>query len=451
MNQTARISLVAIGALASVGLVALFSLPAVAQVGGTLPAFVALQTQSPGTPQVGNSNIDGIAAADRVVARTGVSTPALTIGNSQPGFPIQFPNATGSKVSLFGQSGNHYGMGVQNFLYQIYADSPAASIAFGHGSSEAFTEVARFTGSGRLGIGTTSPGVELDVNGRIRMRTNPVSNGVMVGDNNGFASWNLVGANSLQFDAGSLNRVTNNSFSIGSNGMAGAAAKRIELFRTGSAQPMIRLNPVPGNNGEVTVYGSNDSLNVQLSGLGVDGRRGFVSVYDEASLSLAAMYVDSNRQGRIQATVKTFRVPDPTEPKKDIVYACIEGPEAAMYTRGTGRLASGKARVSLPDHFLKLANLQTMTVHLTPRGDCEGLFYQRDGNAIVVRELRKGTSSVEFDWEVKAVRSGFEDFKVYEDWDDNPAVSNHPLEPQWKARLQAIAESKARQTNPPPP
>lgn len=451
MNRTTRLSLLAVGALASVGLAALFSLPAMAQVGGTLPGFVALQTEAPGTPQSGNSNVTGTVGANRVVARESLTSPKISVGNAPIGFPLQFPDTTGSKVSLYGQSGNHYGMGVQNFLYQIYTDSPSASIAFGHGSSEIFTEVARFTGNGRLGIGTTSPGVELDVNGRIRMRANPVSNGVMVGDNNGFASWNLVGANSLQFDAGSLNRVTNNSFSIGSNGMAGSAGKRIELFRAASTQPMIRLNPVPGNAGEVTTYGSNDSLNVQLSGLGVDGRRGFVSVYDEASLSLAAMYVDTNRQGRIQATVKTFRVPDPTEPKKDIVYACIEGPEAAMYTRGTGRLASGKARVSLPDHFLKLANLQTMTVHLTPRGDCEGLFYERDGNAIVVRELRKGASSVEFDWEVKAVRSGFEDFKVYEDWDDNPAVSNHPLEPQWKARLQAIAQSKSRQTPTPRP
>ncbi|MCW5936989.1 MAG: hypothetical protein KIT11_06765 [Fimbriimonadaceae bacterium] len=448
MNRTARISFLAVGALASLGIAALFSLPAVAQVGGTLPAYVALQAQSPGTPQVGNSNVGGTAAAENVVARAGVSTPTLTIGSAQPGYPIQFPSTLGSKVSLYGESGAHYGMGVQGFLYQIYTDSPAASIAFGHGSSEFFTEVARFTGNGRLGIGTTSPGVELDVNGRIRMRTNAISNGVMIGDNNGFASWNLVGANSLQFDPGSLARVTNNSFGIGSFGLAGAATKGIELFRTGSNAPMIKLNPNPGNSGEVTLYGNNDSINIQMNGLGVDARRGILSAFDETSLPRASIYVDSNRQGRIQAELKNFRVPDPTDPRKDIVYACIEGPEAAMYTRGTGQLASGAARVSLPDHFLKLANLGTMTVHLTPRGDCEGLYYQRDGDAVIVREMRKGTSSVEFDWEVKAVRRGYEDEKVYENWDDNPALPRGSRENQWKARLQALAEAKARLTTP---
>jgi hypothetical protein len=35
-----------------------------------------------------------------------------------------------------------------------------------------------------------------------------------------------------------------------------------------------------------------------------------------------------------------------------------------------------------------------------------------------VRELRRGHGTYEFDWEVKAVRRGFENYKVYQPWDE---------------------------------
>ena len=36
----------------------------------------------------------------------------------------------------------------------------------------------------------------------------------------------------------------------------------------------------------------------------------------------------------------------------------------------------------------------------------------KSAGSFVVKELRGGTGTYEFDWEVKAVRSGFEDFEV---------------------------------------
>lgn len=85
------------------------------------------------------------------------SSGNVGIGTSTPGYPLSFPNTLGDKISLWGQSGAHYGLGIQGALLQIHADQINSSIAFGYGSSGSFTEVMRVKGNGTVGIGTTTP------------------------------------------------------------------------------------------------------------------------------------------------------------------------------------------------------------------------------------------------------------------------------------------------------
>lgn len=89
------------------------------------------------------------------------------IGTSSPGFPLNFSNALGDKISLYGNSGNHYGFGIQGGLFQMYSDAAAANISFGYGSSAAFTERMRIINSGADA---------LLVNGRIAMRNGTFPN-----------------------------------------------------------------------------------------------------------------------------------------------------------------------------------------------------------------------------------------------------------------------------------
>lgn len=78
------------------------------------------------------------------------------------GFSINFPSTVGDKISLYGESGTHYGFGIQGSLLQIHTSTAGDNIALGYGSSASFTERARIINEGEIGM---------DITGRLRLRT----------------------------------------------------------------------------------------------------------------------------------------------------------------------------------------------------------------------------------------------------------------------------------------
>lgn len=76
------------------------------------------------------------------------------IGTTAPAVPLQFANAAGNKISLFQNGSNHYGIGTQASVLQIFTPTSADDIAFGYGNSGAFTENIRMDGSGSLAVKT---------------------------------------------------------------------------------------------------------------------------------------------------------------------------------------------------------------------------------------------------------------------------------------------------------
>jgi hypothetical protein len=93
----------------------------------------------------------------------------IGIGTSVPGFPLNFPSTVGDKISLYGNSGTHYGFGIQGSLLQIHTSTVGDNIAFGYGSSSAFTERARIINEGEIGM---------EMTGRLRLRTGTETAGI---------------------------------------------------------------------------------------------------------------------------------------------------------------------------------------------------------------------------------------------------------------------------------
>lgn len=72
----------------------------------------------------------------------------IGIGETSPGFPLNFPSTLGDKISLYGNGGNHYGLGISNNTLQIHTSVSSADIAFGYGQSTNLTETMRIKGTG---------------------------------------------------------------------------------------------------------------------------------------------------------------------------------------------------------------------------------------------------------------------------------------------------------------
>jgi hypothetical protein len=168
------------------------------------------------------------------------------------------------------------------------------------------------------------------------------------------------------------------------------------------------------NSGGITLTGNNGSTNVIASSVTGGASRGAIAVFDGNNAQQAAMFVDGNNNGVVQADIKNFVAEHPSRPGTKIVYTALEGPEAAMYCRGTVRLVAGRATIVLPEHFVVLANPKTVTVQLTPgslasRGVAVG---EIAADRIEIGELMNGDGEYDVHYLVHAVRSGYEDHPV---------------------------------------
>ena len=162
----------------------------------------------------------------------------------------------------------------------------------------------------------------------------------------------------------------------------------------------------------------------QDQGPGACNGCGYAAIYDQNSVAQAGFYIDQNGFGNVFADLKPFRMDHPERSDKEIWYVALEGPEAAAYVRGTAELVNGEAFVPFPDHFKHVANPETMTTIVTPLSiNTYGLaVVEKTREGIRVKELMGGTGSFEFDWEVKCVRQGHENFEVIRD------KTNYPVE-----------------------
>ncbi len=269
------------------------------------------------------------------------------------------------------------------------------------------TEVLRVNAAAKVGIGTAGPVAKLQVAGDIAVEQmapggpRPLPAGATLMWNDGtwlrlnqnldfgkpifgvhtpglFASMSLnVGGVASWADPGAGNAWIANRVSIG------AGAKPDTLHVEGSARC---VGPLHADGGLTANGGANISGPTSVGGvLNVSG--------------------NFNCGG-----TKSFLIPHPLEPAtRSLVHATLEGPEAAVYYRGEGRLRDGRAIVDLPHYFEALTRADGRTALVTPivEGDepASALAVTRvvDGR-FMVRAITPGNAAQRFCWEVKALR-----------------------------------------------
>jgi len=89
----------------------------------------------------------------------------------------------------------------------------------------------------------------------------------------------------------------------------------------------------------------------------------------------------------IMAKTKNFIIPHPSKKNKNLVYACLEGPENAVYVRG---VLKNSDTIALPSVWKKLVDKKSITVSLTPIGAHQDLIVKGIQNNQVVIQSRAG-------------------------------------------------------------
>jgi hypothetical protein len=157
---------------------------------------------------------NGANLVDRMIIN---SDGNVGIGTNIPGFPLNFSNTLGDKIALLGNTGNHYGLGIQSNLLQIHTDGAGSDIVFGHGTSAALTETMRIRGNGNVGIGNSSPyDPEEKLNVTVDNAVFNIPNWTPLG--NTIIASNFIGKATLQPQSRFLATTGSSFYDIGMNG-----------------------------------------------------------------------------------------------------------------------------------------------------------------------------------------------------------------------------------------
>jgi len=76
----------------------------------------------------------------------------------------------------------------------------------------------------------------------------------------------------------------------------------------------------------------------------------------------------------LMAKTKNFIIDHPSEKGKKLIYACLEGPENAVYIRGR---VTNKKSIIFPHYWKDLIDWTTITVNLTPIGAHQNVIIKR--------------------------------------------------------------------------
>ena len=409
----------------------------------------------------------------------GLNTPnrKLYIAESSAGlsYPLKIDNyhstfnddATGILFSVGGEGGhqlatergkgglayqytNTWNRGKFHFLQNTVENDDNPSLA---------DAVMTITNDGRLGVGTTDPSYKLDVRGdRIQLKEDGTGDWIAMRTDGDVLDLTFSGGN-LYFqslNAGEhilLNPSTNANVGVGpiiptarlhavggDYGIKGKGNTAGSYFEDSAGHGYAYLGYSPRWRG---IQATGDSIGGAFSCEGLSGYayagirnrgiEGFGTAGGGYFLDTDGgnyCYVAYGTNKLLGTGVGSFVQNHPEDPGRVVVYSALEGDEVATYTRGTDRLVGGQATVQLGETFKWVTNPDIgLTAHITPRGDCNGMYIATlSTTEMLVKELAGGTSDASFDFIVYGLRIGFEEVSIVQEKNDEsyiPSMAGH--------------------------
>ncbi|MBW4635562.1 MAG: polymer-forming cytoskeletal protein [Iphinoe sp. HA4291-MV1] len=283
--------------------------------------------------------------------------------------------------------------------------------------------------TGNVGIGTASPAANLQVRNTITVYNK---------DNFDFSKTALL-VNSKTHNGGSSPAAAESVLTLAREGVANQSWGNMVDFQlsnyrkdndgTTDAITQLDLYLTKGQFSQQSVMSLRGNGNVKINGV-LEGNAGLpVGVNNNKYPPTGAVLREMNGEKTIAfdyvgdelkifmkeetetnwREVKTFVINHPQNQSKYLIHGTLEGPEAAVYYRGTGQLVNGKTEITLPDYFEALTRQEGRTIILTNINGFDQLMIRkieqdkiRNGKFLVVSD--NPNSFQEFDWEVKAVR-----------------------------------------------
>jgi hypothetical protein len=272
--------------------------------------------------------------------------------------------------------------------------------------------------TGRVGIGTATPGSKLHVTGQTRISGTAPARLTLEPEGGSTNLWNLDN----QAGTFRLFREDYAASGTGGNPQVRMVLQNNGNVGIGTTSPITKFQ-VSGGRASVRANNEEWALGLAYNDSQYPTDTFFLGVTSNGGSSGTGMFQISNAAGAsrvrvlnngdmhiggtLYATVKYFQIPHPLDPGKLLTHASLEGPEAGVYYRGETQLVNGEAVVTLPPYFEALTRKEGRTVQLTPITGWAPLYVTDgvQGGGFTVRTDDSKKATQRFFWEVKAVRA----------------------------------------------